>query len=92
MQICILHTVKTARARSRLICAGVCRAGQEDYISAVAETMIGSSKHIKTGRRLLRLFRIGDRKIVEVRTQSHYGNAIKYEADEGRTLKFLDES
>jgi hypothetical protein len=92
MEICILHKVKTTRPRSRLICAGVCRAGVSDYISAVAEARIGSSKHIKAGRRLLRLFRIEDRKIIEVKMQSNYANAPKYESDEGRTLKFLDGS
>jgi hypothetical protein len=92
MELCILHKVKTTRPRSRLICAGVCRAGEDDYISAVAETRIGSSKHIKSGRRFLRLFRIEDRRIIEVRTQPHYANAPKYECEEGRTLKFLDES
>jgi hypothetical protein len=85
--------VKTARPRSRVLSLGVCRAAEEDYVTAVVEARVGSSKTLKEkGKRVLKLFRISDRTLLEIKSQPSYANAPKYSCEQGRTLKFLDDS
>ena len=88
-----MHKIKTSRPRSRLISAGVSKAGSEQYITGIVETRVGSCRSVKDkGRRMLKLFGIADRMIHEIKPQKDYPNAPKYESTQGRTLKFLDES
>lgn len=60
MELCILHKLKTTRARSRVISVGVSRAGEEEYIIGLVEAnrpISMKALNSKT-KRIMKLFKI----------------------------------
>ena len=78
--------------KNRILSLGINKTDDGDYISALVQ--MGKQLSVKVlkskAKKFIKLFKIEDKKIVEIKQKETYVNSLKYTAIQNKTLKFLD--